>query len=221
MVLKSELDKRLMEIENKIAQIEMCLQTLASHISCLTNKVSQFAATPPELTTSEKFDFEQIYKLYPRKLGKAKGLKLCAKIKSLAEFQELEKAVLRFIQYHQRKNTEIVYIPHFSTFMSSWRDWLDPSTGEEYSMSYDDQAVLLATKIVGSLSKFGGYAGAEAKTYLGHFAWEAVKKRGGWYSICSEANNNNIGTIQAQLKNIISAMLSEKNRRDVTLLPLE
>lgn len=82
------------------------------------------------------FDFESLYKKYPRKLGKARGLQLCkSQIKSEADYQALSIAIDRYRGYIQAQSTEEKFIKHFSTFMSSWRDWLDPATGTADAVS--------------------------------------------------------------------------------------
>jgi hypothetical protein len=77
------------------------------------------------------FDFRAVYQAYPRKLGKAKGLAKAAKdVKTDADYQALVGAVGRFVEHHRSAGTEEKFIPHFSTFMSEWRDWTEPDTGK-------------------------------------------------------------------------------------------
>lgn len=77
-----------------------------------------------------KFDFEEIYKLYPRKLGKANGIKkLKSTIRTQSQFEELRRAVRNFITFHQRAGTGPTFIPYFSSFVSVWTDWTLPDTG--------------------------------------------------------------------------------------------
>lgn len=79
------------------------------------------------------FDFEGLYKLYPRKTGKAAGLEFCEKkIKTAEDYAALESAIKRFTAFHVKNRTEDRYIPYFSSFMgesNEWKDWLDPETG--------------------------------------------------------------------------------------------
>jgi hypothetical protein len=80
------------------------------------------------------FNFEPLYKKYPRKMGKTQGMKKAkATVKTEADYIALSKAIDRFNQYHQKKGTEADFIPHFSTFMTSWRDWLEEDTGTAQS----------------------------------------------------------------------------------------
>jgi hypothetical protein len=77
------------------------------------------------------FDFERLYRKYPRKMGKTPGMKKCKKeIKTEKDYQDLEKAIERFLAYHVSAETDAQFVPYFSTFMSAWRDWLDEEAGD-------------------------------------------------------------------------------------------
>jgi hypothetical protein len=95
--------------------------------STLHNKTRQdITNTPPPAV----FDFEAVYKKYPRKEGKAQGMKVCkAQIRSQDDYNLLSRAVERYAEHVSKNGTEAKFIKHFSTFMNSWRDWLDPDTG--------------------------------------------------------------------------------------------
>lgn len=75
-------------------------------------------------------DFDSVYQEYPRKEGKSKGIDKCqAQVKNEADFQALRSAISRYKAHCEGKGIEPQYIKHFSSFMASWRDWLDPATG--------------------------------------------------------------------------------------------
>lgn len=85
---------------------------------------------PSAVVERVRFDFETLYKSYPRKEGKAVGLKKCkVEIKTPADFELLKKAIQSYLNFCTTNKTETRYIKHFSTFMTSWRDWLDEETG--------------------------------------------------------------------------------------------
>lgn len=76
------------------------------------------------------FDFEVVYENYPRKIGKSEGIKKCKKeILAEEDYQALRIAVKNYAAYLIAQKTDPKYIKHFSTFMTSWRDWLDPGAG--------------------------------------------------------------------------------------------
>lgn len=73
------------------------------------------------------FDFESLYQAYPRKIGKTPGIKKAQQgVKSQADYDALAKAIAHFTAHHVREKTELRFIPYFSTFMTSWRDWINP-----------------------------------------------------------------------------------------------
>jgi len=77
-----------------------------------------------------KPDLEALYKSYPRKQGKAKGLGILkASIKTEKAYSDYQKAQARFIAHLEASGTEAEFVPHFKTFAGSWRDWLDPDAG--------------------------------------------------------------------------------------------
>ena len=76
------------------------------------------------------FDFDSLYKKYPRKEGKQKGLAICkVQIKTPDDFDLLSKAIDRYCDHLKKHATDPKFIKMFSTFMNSWRDWIDPETG--------------------------------------------------------------------------------------------
>lgn len=75
---------------------------------------------------------DKIYQQYPRKFGKKNGIKkLVASIKTEEQLKKLEQALSRFLKHHSDKKTESQFIPHFSTWVSSWEDWLDIDAGKD------------------------------------------------------------------------------------------
>jgi hypothetical protein len=79
---------------------------------------------------AQSFDFAEIYALFPKKIGKSKGIAFCRRsIKTLDDFEALKSSVIRYRDHVAKEGTETKFIKHFSTFMNSWRDWLDPDVG--------------------------------------------------------------------------------------------
>jgi hypothetical protein len=75
-----------------------------------------------------KFDLEAVYKLYPRKQGKSEGMRrLKTQIKLPTDYEDLILAVKNYAAYCAGKEPQ--FIKMFSSFVSEWRDWTDPSNG--------------------------------------------------------------------------------------------
>lgn len=81
--------------------------------------------------SASEFDFEGVYKKYPRKQGKSVGMrKLKSQIKTPARFEDFKKALDRFLEHHSNAGTSQEFYPYFSSFVSQWSDWLDPDVGK-------------------------------------------------------------------------------------------
>lgn len=73
----------------------------------------------------QKLNFDRLYSLFPRKMGKKKGLEKCKRcIKTEAQYLELNLAVENYAKHCKKENIELRFIKHFSTFMASWEDWV-------------------------------------------------------------------------------------------------
>lgn len=71
------------------------------------------------------FNFEYIYNAYPRKEGKTRGLeKLKSQIKTEQDYLSLQEAVKNYSE--QTAGQDKKYIKQFSSFVSVWRDYLEP-----------------------------------------------------------------------------------------------
>lgn len=73
------------------------------------------------------FDFEVIYKLYPRKgEGKAAGMKRLTKvIRTDEQYMDLANAVKNYVDLCKMNGTERKYIKMWSTFVNNYEDYLD------------------------------------------------------------------------------------------------
>ena len=73
-------------------------------------------------------EIEKIYlELYPLKVGKEKGIETLLKTVKTPEDIELLKSA---IQKYKQSITDPKFIKHFSTFATSWKDWLDARAGQ-------------------------------------------------------------------------------------------
>lgn len=77
------------------------------------------------------FDFERVYERYPKKLGKKKGVDSCkSQISTQEQYDSLLKAVDRYGEHCRKERIEAKFIKHFSSFMTSWTDWVSPDAGK-------------------------------------------------------------------------------------------
>lgn len=81
------------------------------------------------------FDFELVWKKYPRKLGKAEGMaRLATMIKTNEDYQLLLKSIDRYVAHLSKSGTEEQFMKHFPSFLGTskkqtWRDWLETDVG--------------------------------------------------------------------------------------------
>lgn len=82
------------------------------------------------------FDLEKLYEKYPRKIGKQRGMRVAQnQIKSLDDYSLLSAAIDRYREHCRQEAKEPRFIMHFSTFMNSWKDWVDERTGDSENFS--------------------------------------------------------------------------------------
>jgi hypothetical protein len=120
--------------ENKNLEIQ---ETPLVKLAESETKISENIETPSQKKNEVLKNFclqveEKIYKNYPRKVGKQNGLKKLARTLASGEAQiaDMAKALASFCEYHRSNRTDSKFLPHFSTWATSWRDWLDPDAGK-------------------------------------------------------------------------------------------
>lgn len=91
------------------------------------------------------FDFLAIYQIYPKHEGKTDGIKKCERLITTQEqYDKLKIAVQNYAV--AKKGVEKRFLKLFSTFMSTWHDWLDPAHGNEAGVVKKER------KVVGKLA---------------------------------------------------------------------
>lgn len=122
---------KLIKEDSDIEHLDKCS---GDSIECPSISISKGISN--NINNNITLNFEEIYNAYPRKVGKAKGHDVFKReIKTLADFENLRLAVEKYTRHVTKEKTEAKYIKHFSTFMNSWRDWLDPDAGTAISFS--------------------------------------------------------------------------------------
>lgn len=92
--------------------------------------------TKKQTPSAGEFDFDFIYNLYPKKIGKASGLKkLRSKIKSQKKYDEVLQATKNYAEFVRLNKTDAQYIKHFTTFVNNYQDWIDLNVSEQKSQS--------------------------------------------------------------------------------------
>jgi hypothetical protein len=111
-------------------------------------KLAQYLNTEEYLNSSPKerakaaikieFDFETIYQMYPRHIGKKTGIdKLKRIIQTPDKYQLLFQAVKNYAE--SVANVEQKFILHFSTFVNRFEDYIpDQATTQQEKLSLDE-----------------------------------------------------------------------------------
>lgn len=74
---------------------------------------------------SSQFDFESVWALYPKRLGKKEALRhFNASVKTDQDFKDIHTALERFMQSEVAKR-ELKFVPYGSTWFNNWRDYLE------------------------------------------------------------------------------------------------
>lgn len=124
---------------------------------------------------------EEIYKDYPKKLGKSPGIRRGLQtIKTALDLDLLAQAIMNYKKHLKENKTESKYIMYFSTFMNQWRDWTDPNHGEIKDYAPKDQS-LNARLVMSALKKVSPYsskAAEELTDLLGDDLFKIVCKIG-------------------------------------------
>lgn len=83
------------------------------------------------------FDFEVLYRAYPRKEGKRRGMaKLKKTIKTKAEYDAFKGAMETYVALCKAEAREPQYIKLWQTFVNNWTDYLEadlkPATSDPF-----------------------------------------------------------------------------------------
>lgn len=102
------------------------IRMLFDRLLVIQDRLEKLEPAQPELLDSPaSLDFDALYAAYPRKVGKARGMALCrSRIKSPKQYELLKRAVHNYARHVAGKDAE--YIKHFSSFMASWTDYIEP-----------------------------------------------------------------------------------------------
>lgn len=72
----------------------------------------------------------------------------------------------------------------------------------------DTQAREAAARIVHAITKYGWSNRTSAKDYIGELGWSVVEKQGGWTHLCESMMMDQMGTFQAQARELAKAQMS-------------
>jgi len=106
-------------------------QSLNDDTESFDEQFGEFVATKEKDKEKDKekeqravvFDFDLVYKNFPRKEGKSRGMKKCkSQITTEKNFQDLKAAVENYAKL--KADTEKKYIKNFGNWMDEWEDYI-------------------------------------------------------------------------------------------------
>ncbi|MDD4893129.1 MAG: DUF4373 domain-containing protein [Candidatus Rickettsiella isopodorum] len=72
------------------------------------------------------FDFDSLWTLYPKRLGKKAAIKhFNASVKTEEDWNNINKALQNYIAHLKSKNIDMQYTQHGSTWFNNWQDWIE------------------------------------------------------------------------------------------------
>jgi Helix-turn-helix domain len=100
-----------------------CMDNNTSITNTINNTISKTYKTTTGVMEKE---FEQLWKIYPRKLGKKKAFDSYKKVRKIKKvpYETIESGLYRYIDYLKTQGTEEQYIQHGSTWFGQekWQD---------------------------------------------------------------------------------------------------
>ena len=72
----------------------------------------------------------------------------------------------------------------------------------------EQEAVVIASRIAGTVSRIGPYQWELAKELIGEVGWRIVQCEGGWENVCQTLTYENQSTTKAQWRNLAKTFLS-------------
>ena len=97
------------------------MEVMAQEEMFISSEVAEERLTAKKVLRGK---IEAIYDLYPRKMGKMKGIERLLRGKhsiTLDQVDSLRNAVIKLVN----QKREAQFIPHFSSFVTNWEDYLN------------------------------------------------------------------------------------------------
>lgn len=104
---------------------------------------SKSSTTPQQVKLSKvqvntcAFDFDSLWNLYPRRLGKKQAYRhFLVSVKNDGDWQNINKALNNYLQSKNVKEGNTQFIQHGSTWFNNWQDWIEIEQKREPKSAY-------------------------------------------------------------------------------------
>jgi len=120
------------------------------------------------------------------------------------EFKDFDHSDLQLVFVKAKKS--------LSSFpsMKQMHEFINPDNTKNRELKISD-ARDSASRVISSVSKFGYTRPEDAKAYVGPLGWIAIERMGGWVSFCEMLNTDNIGQLQAQIRDLCDSQLTRQS----------
>lgn len=115
-------------------------QQIENHTQLNTNQSNTKKSSTKELNNNISTEFETLWKLYPRKIGKPKALKAYQKArKNGTSFEDVKQGIEMYLKQIQTQKTSTEYIKHGATWFNGecWNDEYNIKGGAGVAIKQD------------------------------------------------------------------------------------
>lgn len=171
----------------------------------IKNKDKEEKATTIK-SPKESLDFEIIYKHFPKKEGKKKGLeKLKASIKTQEKYEQFCQAAQNYIRKCDIEQTQLTYIKMFSSFVNCWEDYLDyePVAPNSATPITKNNPQAFENRLRTFLPTYSRQNHADTKNHFSEGEITAISNIGGFLSLSNEGNDYQLSQ---KIKSVVSQL---------------
>lgn len=93
------------------------------------------------------------------------------------------------------------------------KDQINPEPDDE---SLANEA---ATRLAGSIARFGYTDPKGARAYMGEVAWAIVEREGGWQTVCENVRPNQLPSLKAQWRDLAKALMAKSRAGKLNQAP--
>lgn len=91
--------------------------------------ITDSSASPPLANVAPDFDFDLLWRRYPKKIGKPEAVRhFNSTVKTIADWEGINRALDQYLTYLKNDGTDRKFIKHGSTWFNQWRGWSEGGT---------------------------------------------------------------------------------------------
>lgn len=83
----------------------------------------------------------------------------------------------------------------------------------------ENQALAAVSRVISAVSRFGWNNAGQAREYIGELGWSLVQLDGGWMTVCETLNQDNLGTMRAQWRQLAMSQIQRAKSGTINQAP--